>query len=167
MKRFLLRLSIALLTFLLGLGITSVFIFFTHIPNIEVIDLIETKNNNGIEIQYKWTLIDKKDSTGIFKVTNNSYESLYYLAYDKNQHVDNWIRQNGEVKMATFFICHMGMEEQELKPNETAFFEITVPRNRKPFEAGFDFFIGDKQQPKTFWIKVDKQLKYSAVKTKY
>jgi hypothetical protein len=167
MKRFLLRLSIALFTFFIGISLTSVFLFFARIPNIEVIDeLVRTNSHHvdrGIEIEYKWTLMYKPERNGFFIVTNNTTESIYYLAYERNQHFDNWIKQNGKSQAATDFVCRMGMKEQEIKPNGSAFFEITVPSNNKPFEAGFDFFIGDSQQPKTLWVKVNQQSKYLAV----
>jgi hypothetical protein len=64
---------------------------------------------------------------------------------------------HGEVEMAMKYVCHMGMNQQELKPNETTTFEIPVPKNSMPFEAGFDFYFSANDESKTTWVDVYKQ----------
>jgi hypothetical protein len=168
MKPFFFRLSIALLTFLIGFWITTSFsLLFTQIPEVEVITDKEKifaypfLPDNGIEILYDWKSMKWNKRKGRFLITNRTNQSISYLAYEKTQHFDNWIRQNGKVKGATDFICHMGMELQELKPNESQLFEINIPRNKKPFEAGFEFYVGEEQEAKTFWVEVNKESNYN------
>lgn len=162
MKPFFFRLSIALLTFLIGIWITtSFYLFATEIPEVEVVSNEEESTacyffpENEIEIHYDWKSMKWNKRKGSFLITNRTNRSIYYLAYEKTEHFDNWIKQNGKVKRATDFICHMGMELQELKPNESQLFKINIPRNKKPFEAGFDFFFGEEQEAKTFWVNVN------------
>lgn len=173
MKHFIFRLSIALLTLFIGITATSAFVFFTQVPDVEVIGEDEVFcayqpsnfSEADVEILYNGTLLNRKKNSGIFVVTNKSNQSIYYLAYEKNQHFDNWIKQNGKVKEATDFICHMGMEDQEIKPGESAFFEISVPRNKKPFDVGFEFYIGSEKQVKTFWVNVNERSEHSRILT--
>lgn len=168
MKRLFFYFSVLLLTFFVGLAVNSALLFFTEIPNIEAVD-----NNGwtkpqrllrGVQIEYKWTLQDKYGNSGIFVVTNGTDKSIYYSGYEKNSHVVNWTRQNGIVEYATELPCFNGVERQELKPEETAIFEIPLPKNRQPFEAGFLFTIDNEHQ--SFWVKVDKQSKFSATSSK-
>ena len=159
MKRFFFRLSIALLTFIIGIWITAfVYLFSTRIPEIEVVEktfACPVIPEGEVKILYDWKLMKWNKRKGRFLITNRTNQSIYYLAYEKEQHFDNWIRQNGKVKRATDFICHMGMDLQELKPNESQLFEINIPRNKKPFEAGFDFVVGEVEEMKTFWVNVN------------
>lgn len=162
MRHFRSRFSIALFTFLLGLAITSVFFSFTQMPDVKVIsddfnpdsEEIYILSVGEIGIQYYYTLSSKELTTGVFVVTNKTSESVYYSGYDKNSHIDNWINQNGKVSMATELPCYNGVKVQELKPDETAIFEIPVPGNRKPFEAGFVFAKSKNGENQTVWIKV-------------
>lgn len=165
MKHFCIRFSIALLTFFVGLAFTSVIMSSTQIPEVKVIsddfdsDLTEIYqlSDNKVEVEYNYTLISKEFSNGVFVVTNKSKESIYYSGYDKNSHVDNWVNQNGKVTMATKLPCYNGVEEQELKPNDSAIFEIPIPRNRKPFDAGFVFMKTKNGDTQTVWVKVSEQ----------
>jgi hypothetical protein len=166
MKRFIFYLSIALFTFFVGIWITSVYLFFTHFPDVKVVSDEEkifacSIAENEVEILYDWKPMKWNKRKGSFLITNNTKQSIYYLAYEKPQHFDNWIRQNDKLKMATNFICHMGMDLQELKPNESQMFEIKIPRNKKPFDAGFKFFVGDQQEGTTFWVNVNQESNYN------
>ncbi|MBX7173109.1 MAG: hypothetical protein K1X72_19220 [Pyrinomonadaceae bacterium] len=158
MKNLFVRLSVAFCAFLVGILINSITPFFTQLPQIEVAsDSIEIycPTNNKIEIEYKYTLIGKENKTAVFEVTNYSKESVYYYGFGRNSNLHSWINQNGKEIFETSYPCWMGTEEQELKPNESAIFEMPVPHNRKPFEAGFDFKRKNEEW-KTFWVKVEK-----------
>jgi hypothetical protein len=160
MKKILFYLSIAVFAFALSLGGVYISNFFSQFPAVEVSDeLISIEacdfGFDRIDIEYKYTVRGKDFNNGVFVVTNLTDDPVSYLGYEKNHHADNWIRQNG--KTTTSLICHMGMDEYTLKPLESATFEIPIPKNKKPFEAGFDFFseFGDKLE--TTWIEVEKQ----------
>lgn len=162
MRHFCKYFLISLFTFLLGLVITSVVFSFTQIPDVKVIsDTFDSDSEeipvfevSEINIQYYYTLSNKELVTGVFGVTNKTSKSVYYSGYDKNSHVENWINQNGKVTLATDLPCHNGVYTQELKPDETAIVEIPVPRNGKPFEAGFVFTKSINGDNQTVWVKV-------------
>ena len=166
MKRFSFHLSIALIMFFSGTWITFIYQFLTQIPEIKVqedsVFACPLFMEAEVEIIYNWQEIKQTKKKGKFQITNRSQQSIYYLAYEETQHFDNFTRQNGKLKMATDFICHMGMDLQELKPNESRVFEINVPHNKKPFEAGFEFFVGSEKERKTFWVTVNEKSNYDS-----
>ena len=160
MKKILFYLSIAVFAFALSLGGVYIFNFFSQFPAVEVSDeLISIEAGdfgfNRIDIEYKYTVRGKDFNNGVFVVTNFTDNNVSYLGYEKNHHADNWIRQNG--KTTTSLICHMGMNEYTLKPLESATFEIPLPKNKKSFEAGFDFYVSFGDKLETNWIEVKKQ----------
>ena len=179
MKRFYLSSLTAVLTFLLGVAITFSIILLTPLPNTDSpkIEKLEYSHSeidepfceleqDGIEIQYFWSLMGKDSLTGFFGVTNNSTETIYFPGYEKNSHVRVWIKQNKKLEPAIKLSCGNGLKRQELRPGEFATFTIPVPDNNKPFEVGFDFLIGehpewskDGRELKTIWVKVNRQWK--------
>lgn len=161
MRNLFIRLSIGLATFLIGICLNFTFLSFNEIPEIEVIsNEIDSFEPYGlsvdkIDIQYSYTLSSKKYTTGIFVVTNKSNEPIHYYGYDRNSHVENWILQNGKVERATKLTCYNGVEEQELKPNDSAIFEIPIPSNRNQFVVGFSFLKNKSGDSEMVWVKVD------------
>ena len=172
MKTFFTRLSIAFFTFLAGITFTSVFVFFTQLPEIkEVSDNFNSVSidtckfsDNKIQIQYNGTSIENFISfiedhkiNGVFVVTNKSNKSIYYGGFDKNSNVNTWINQYDNTESAMPIFCAFGLKLQELKPNETAKFEIPIPNNGRPFEAGFDFKKSKKGYWETVWVKPNEE----------
>lgn len=161
MKNFFIRLSIGLATFLIGISLNFAYVSLNQIPEIEVIsNETDSFGSYGlsvdkIDIQYSYTLSSKKYTTGIFVITNKSDEPIHYSGYDRNSHVENWILQNGKVERATKLTCHNGVEEQELKPNDSAIFEIPIPSNGNQFVAGFSFLKNKSGDSELVWVKVD------------
>lgn len=118
-------------------------------------------NKNDIDIEYAWSLIGVKSLDGSFYITNNTSETVRYLANNFGQSNPFWIRQNGETKRVNlpYLVGIDAAKEQELKPKESTVLLIPVPQNDKPFEAGFNFLVGNERKEKTIWVKVEKQLK--------
>ena len=174
MKRISLRLSLALLTFFIGISLTTFWMFVYYPkPNLPSPSVITESANeqvktfeitksmfdaSNIEIEYGWSLMGIDALDGWFYVKNNSGGTIHYLGYGEGDNRRSWIKQNGKVK-ATNTPNGEGVKEQELKPNEETIFTIPVPQNEKPFEAGFSFQIGNEREEKTIWVKVKKQLK--------
>ena len=172
MKQYFLSPFTAILTFLLGIAVTFSIILLTPPPNLESpkIEKLEYSTleiedpfceleKGEIEIKYDWSLMGKDSLDGIFEVTNNTSRTIYYRGYEENDHQAVWIKQNGKLESVRKFSCWFGVKLQELKSAESRAFYIPVPQNNKPFEAGFDFLIGNKQEKKTVWVKVSKQRK--------
>ncbi len=132
MNKFFTRLLVALFTFVIGLTITSVFLFFTQSPEVKVIsdspatDLKDERNFSKNEIQYHVTATNEKPNIGIFKVVIGYYESSYSADYNKNASVRN--RKNNENFLKPS-CCPYGLDLQKLTPNKTAIFE--APNLRK------------------------------------
>lgn len=174
MKRISLRLSLALLTFFIGISLTAIWIVtYYPSPKLPPPDVFSESANEqvktikvnktifdakSIDIEYGWSLMGMDALDGWFYVKNNSEESIHYLGYEEGDNRRSWIKQNGKVK-ATNTPNGDGIKEQELKPNEEIIFSIPVPQNERPFEAGFSFQIGNEREEKTVWVKVIKQLK--------
>lgn len=162
MKKILFYLSIAVFAFVISLSGVYAFNFLTQFPEIEFPGISDETvilaycplGFEQVDIEYKYTVQGKDFNNGVFLVTNLTDNPVYYVGYEKNHHADNWIKQNG--KTTTSLICHMEMSEHELKPFESATFEIPVPKNEKPFEAGFDFY-GGGDKPETTWVEIGRQ----------
>ena len=160
MKKTSFYIGTAVLAFSISLAGVFVFGFLSQFPRVEVADensysVAPVSLNYEIEVQYLFTIQSKTGNRGNFRVTNNSNESVYYVSYAKNEHADNWIKQNN--KLTTDLICHMGMQEHEIKPNESMTFNVSVPKNKKPFEAGFMFYIGEGRNSFTIWRSINSQ----------
>lgn len=141
---------VAFLTFGIGLIVTSAVIFSLQIPKVEVI-------SDKIEIKYEESLTGVGSFDGIFSVTNNTNETVYYFGDHKNHNQDSLINQSGEVK---FTENHKGAEEYELKSNESTYFWIPLPQNEKSFEAVFFLRTGDKRKEEIIVVEVQKQKKH-------
>lgn len=162
MTNFFIRISIGLATFLVGTSLNFAFISFHQIPEVGAV-LAELDSSEiyklslDIEIQYSYTLTSKEVTTGVFVVTNKSNQSIFYYGYDGNSHVENWILQNGKIERATNLSCYNGVEEQELMPNDSAIFEIPIPKNTNQFVAGFSFLKNKSGDSQLVWVKVSEQ----------
>jgi hypothetical protein len=121
------------------------------------VERIVSVANDEIEIKYSWSLKGKDSLDGIFLVSNNSGETIYYSGNAKSDNRNCRVKQNGKFEAVNFPNAG-GIKEQFLKPNELTAFTIPVPQNGKPFEAGFTFQIGDRREEKTIRVKVEKQL---------
>lgn len=180
MKRISLRLFLTLLTFLIGVSVTAFWMFLYHpksdFDSQSVIEhlTIETlttqldlpKPDNGeIEVKYAWSLIGVESLDGSFYVTNNTGETVRYSANNFGQNNPFWIKQNGKTQRVNlpYLVGIDAAKVQELKPNESTIFLIPVPQNDKPFEAGFNFLVGNERKEKIIWVKVEKQLKSSGL----
>jgi hypothetical protein len=170
MKNILIRQPSALLGLLICILITTLWVFVSFSKAvISSSNLVEDnskieshKNNkNDIDIEYAWSLMGVESLDGHFYVTNNTNETIRYLATNFGQSNPFWIKQNNKTKRVD--LPHLvgidAAEEKELKPNESTIFSIPVPQNDEPFEAGFDFQFGTDRKEKVVWIKVEKQLK--------
>lgn len=180
MKYISLRLTFALSTFFIDILLTAFWAFVYYpkavipppivvvsdntIKHQEINQLEKPEiNENGIDIEYSWSLMGVESLDGDFYVKNNTGETIKYLANDFGQNSPFWIKQNGIVKEVrqSYDVSDAVdvVKEQELKPNESTIFSIPVPQNEKPFEAGFSFQIGSERREKIIWVKIEKQLK--------
>jgi hypothetical protein len=176
MKRVSLRMTLTLSTFLVSISLTAFWAFeypskvviaspilaasnsTIEYHQINQLNKPET-NENDIDVEYAWSLMGVDSLDGHFYVTNNTDETIRYLANNFGQSNPFWIKQNGKTKRVNqpHLVGIDAAKEQELKPNESTIFLIPVPQNDKPFEAGFNFLVGTKE--KIVWVKVEKQLK--------
>ena len=178
MKQVSLRLTLALSTFFIGISLTLFWAFEypskvvitspilvasdSTIEHHQINQLNKSKiNENDIDIEYGWSLIGVDSLDGLFYVTNNTGETIKYLANNFGQSNPFWIKQNGKTKRINqpHLVGVDAAKEQELKPNESTSFLIPAPQNDKSFEAGFSFQIGNEREEKTIWVKLKKQLK--------
>jgi len=169
MKRISLKLFLALLTFLIGSSLTAFWIFIKYpIENVVVEDteqsqifhVPESKDCSGrVEIVYESSLMGVNSLDGIFRITNNSCETVYYFGNHQTNNQNSWIKQNGKVKYIEIE-RDTEIKERELKPNETTWFWIPTPQNSKPFEAGFTLRIGVDRKEERYLVTVKKQLEH-------
>ena len=177
MRRKLVKLVSALLTFLIGCSITA-FRIYRDSPdsNVSVEDTLEIsqvfhapedkKCDGQVEIVYESSLEGVDALDAIFAVANNSCEMIYYFGHSQTNNQNSWIRQNGKVKYIEL-IRDVEILERQLKPGEKTWFWIPAPLNKKAFEAGFTIRIGDERREKMLSVKVDKQLGQSGQLLKF
>ena len=177
MKHISLRLFLTLVTFLVGISLTALWmsirscesnsdsqsaILESTVEETGISGPEKTNKNNGeIEIKYAWSLLGRDSLTGIFVVKNNSGETIYYSGNPNAVNQENQrscVKQDGKLKAIKIGSEDL-IEEQELKPNESINFNLEVPQNKKSFEAGFGFKIGSEKKEKIVWVKVKNQLK--------
>lgn len=170
MKHISLQLPSALLTFFIGISFTTFWVFAFYSKAVKPSPVLvaynsiiepHENNKNDIDIEYAWSLMGVESLDGHFYVTNNTGETIRYLANNFGQSNPFWIKQNGRTKRVSlpYLVGIDAAKEQELKPNESTIFLISVPQNDKPFEVGFNFLVGIARKEKIVWVKIEKQLK--------
>lgn len=164
MKRYFLSLFVAILTFLLGVSVVGIFILFAPIPEVEDIESkcswyyqMSEQENNVIKVVYLKTHRYKNWSMVFFEIKNNSSETIYYRGFKKDSNLSAWIKQNNKVEKWKFEIQPKDIKRQELELGESAIFQINIPHNNEPFEAGFGFKIGKQRKEKILWTEVKNQ----------
>ena len=170
MKHILIRLPSALLAFIICFSLITFWVFVSYSKSVMPSPILVANNStiephenneNDIDIEYAWSLMGVESLDGHFYVTNNTVETIKYLANNFGQSNPFWIKQNGKTERVDlpYLVGIDAAKERELKPNESTIFLIPVPQNDKPFEAGFNFLVGTERKEKIIWVKVEKQLK--------
>jgi hypothetical protein len=106
-----------------------------------------------VEVEFLRFTRSERDTFAELQVLNGSSEAAYYWGYGKDSHCSDLIRHGRKVELASFCWCGTGLEEQLLKPGETAKFAVRIPDPKEAFEVGFDFGIGEERLKRTFWSK--------------
>ena len=154
MKRVCVFFSVALLTFTTSVAITwafnrvVAFIFPERSVSLQATDALL---NGKLAVAFLRTTQDEFGKYAQFEVTNGGPETAYYTGYSKNSHCSNMFRQGLEIKPGNWCFCGTGLEQQALKPRETAKFSVRIPNVYEPFEVGFDFRLGQSRMKQTVW----------------
>lgn len=120
MKIFFTRLSVALVTFMIGLSIASAFASFPNLMNVSENSQIALRDSRSL--QNYLVVTNEPRNIGVFKVFVNSYESSYVENYEKNSHVRNGKNQNDSLERSESKCCPYGLDLQKLEPNKKAKF---------------------------------------------
>jgi hypothetical protein len=161
MFKSLLGVIIASAAFLVGLSAASVLNLRSDLPEVEV-DFGYRQPNTEIKltgvIQIERVIVARRnEKEATFKVTNRTRDPIHYSGYSSGDNALAWIRQDGKVSDALDLECWNGVEPQVLEPTQSTYFTIPIPRNGRPFDAGFDFRTGTRTGWQTVWVKVGKR----------
>lgn len=160
----------AFITMLVGMSLGSLSPLPAPLPDVQVVDTTHEypvsevdawQVMGAINVEYKFSRIVDGELEGTFKVTNNTDHNIYYIGDDtvegEGLNVMTWVRQNGKIEDGLKLSCWNGTDTQVLQPKGEALFPVQVPRNRKPFQAGFDFRFDGRGAWETAWVNVPRQ----------
>ena len=114
---------------------------------------VVSKPGSHVEVEFLRFTNSERETYAEFQVSNGSSEAAYYWGYGRDSHCSDLVRHGRKVELASFCWCGTGLEEQLLRPGETAKFAVRVPDTKEAFEVGFDFRIGEGRLKRTFWSK--------------
>ncbi len=157
MKQVLLRVSIFLLAFQIGIALIwfSDGILDLIFPTPEITRIkspISAKE--GVRVKIKDIEFNGARFVYDVEITNRSSETLHYIGYSKESVCSPKIENNYKVEQI-FCMCGTGLESQELQSNEIVNHTIILPFGydniRGQTRLGFNFTIEEDKQQTTFW----------------
>lgn len=125
MRNFLIRLLVAVFTFLIGITVTSAFVFFTTLPEIKLYE--DEVICNLVFTENKETISDKQSNSQNSKQFSNNKIHIKYVGIP----IKNFITSMNEIQI-------------------TAEFEVTNKSNKSIYYTGYD-----KNSNTNSWIKED------------
>jgi hypothetical protein len=147
MKHHGVRLTVALLTFSVGVAATWAYLEVAR----PAVGSEKSAPMNAVEIRLKRSYRgDYGRVIAELEVVNVGDETLYFRGYSEDDNQYYSVRRGDESKSYTPS-CGTGLAERTLHPRERATFHVTVGREAGHMRVGFDFLVGKNRLRETLW----------------
>jgi hypothetical protein len=162
MKRVILRLGVALLTFGLGVGTAGSYrrVLRTpaHVTSQDVAadaagPASSDPSSEAVTISLKRAYrSDGRIISAEFEVVNVSDGPVYYRGYSKDGNEFWSVRRGGKSQSYAPF-CGTGLAERKLAPGGSAKFQASMGGEAGVAQVGFEFLVGEHRLRRTIWSK--------------
>ena len=148
MKRFSILLSVALVTFFVGVTL--------NLCASQIHRLWPAEREFERHIQLKLLRLEKVGERYEmqFQVVNGSSEPLRYRSYAKDDHCAFFLWRPSEGTKQMSCGCGNGLAERTLYPGEAMSFRIGVSQGWGDARLGFDFLVGGERRKEVVWSEV-------------
>ena len=152
MRRLILRFGIALLTFIVGVSITWLYLLpLQRSSNSIITPPMRPAAQLSGEVQIRFQRFEETEygSYAEFRVINGTSEPLRYLGLSKNHNTSDEIIVGSRVKETPSFSCGTGLEERTLLSGESVTYHVDVSDWTGRVRVGFDFLVGQMRHRET------------------
>ena len=164
MRRFSIRLGVALLTFFLGAGSTWTYLRTSQalmagpesssVADAVSVPIAPSSPVSPIEAVKITPARSYRDGNGVlqaeFDVFNGGGETLYYQGYGEGNNMF-WSVRRGRRSQRFAPFCGTGLAERELAPGESVRFEAVIGREAGVMQVGYEFYTGRQRLRQTIW----------------
>ena len=174
MKKFSIKIIMALFAFSLGIGgvwMSGAFPFLASLFERDA--LVSEKlrqtirpsalvDSEKIEIRFKRIYDDEGSGVADFEVINGTWEPIRYMGWNKNRYCEISFKSGEKLYTANECGCVAGYELQTLEAGETALFTVSEAYLRRRFKIkaqtikadfGFEVMVGADKRKKMLWTE--------------